>query len=130
MASNKELMKTIEILAESLKSIQDKLVELKCKAMHNGVNPQSSFGTQQSGTDIVASNEPPPSKRSRIDDGNSPKNNEPEDCEDTHSPLALLSEAVSAFLEVAFRAMLEYKVRVVKAKAHPTPGGSDVPKLT
>ena len=46
MASKEELMKTNEILAESIKSIQDKLVELKCEAMHNGVNPQSSSGTQ------------------------------------------------------------------------------------
>ena len=121
MASNEELVKTIEMLAESVKSIQDELMTLKRGAIHIGVDPQSSSGTQQSSTDVSASDDPPPSKKPRMDDGESTTDEEPEDCEDIQAPLVPLSEAASAFLEAAFGTKLENKVRVAKAKAQGTP---------
>ena len=121
MSSNEELARTIEMLADSVKSIQDELVTLKRGAIHNGVNPQSSSGTQQSTTDVVASDDPPPSKKQRVDDGDSATDDDPEDCEDLHAPLVPLSEAASAFLEAAFGAKLDNRVRVTKAKAQGTP---------
>lgn len=51
--SNKELVKAIQTLTQSVKSIQDDLLMLKRGATHNGSDPQSS-GTQQSNTDVVS----------------------------------------------------------------------------
>ena len=119
--SNEELAKTIQTLTESVKSIQDDLSTLKCGAIHNGSDPQSS-GTQQSNTDVVASDDTPPSKKPRVDKVESATNEEDlEDGEDAQTPLVMLSEAASAFLEAAFGAKLENKTRVAKAKAQGTP---------
>ena len=106
MASNKELMKTMELLVESVKSIRDEPATLKRGAIHNGANPQSLSGMQHSGTDVVASDYPPPRKKIRVDDGDT-TDDELEDCEDLQAPLVPLSEAASVFFEAAFAAKLE-----------------------
>ena len=58
MSGNKELTKTIESLAESVKSIKDELQTLKHSAIQNGSNPQSSVGTQQSKASISTGGDP------------------------------------------------------------------------
>jgi len=121
MASNEELAKTIETLTVSIKSIQDDLLMLKCGAIHSGSNPQSSSGMQQSSTDVVASNNTPHGKKSRVDEEFATDDEEQVDCEDVQASLVSLSEAASAFLEAALGTKLENKTRVAKAKAHGTP---------
>ena len=120
MVSNEELMKTMKLLVDSVKFIQDKLATLKRRAIHNSANPQSSSGTQQSGTDVVASDKPPPRKKTRVDEGDT-TNDEREDCDDLQAPLVPFLEAASAFLAAAFTAKLENRVRVAKAKGQSTP---------
>ena len=75
---------------------------------------------QQSGADVVVSDEPPPRKKTRVDEGDT-SDDEREDCDDLQAPLVPLSEAASAFLEAAFAAKLENRARVAKAKGQGTP---------
>ena len=58
MSGNEELTRTIESLAESVKSIKDKLQTLKRGAIQNGSNPQSSASTQQSDASIFTGDDP------------------------------------------------------------------------
>ena len=110
----------MELLVENVKSIQDEVVTLKRQAIHIGAKPQSLSAMQNSGRDVVARNEPPPRKKTRVIDGDTTED-ELEECVDLQALLIPLSEAASAFLEVAFAAKLENRVRVAKAKGQGTP---------
>ena len=95
VASNKELMKTIEILMESVKSIWDKLLMQNAEPHTMGSNLQLHATKQYS---VVR---PPPSKKSEVDDKESSITDELEDCEETQLQglLMTLSEAASTFLK-------------------------------
>ena len=120
MSGNKELTKTIESLAESVKSIKDKLQTLKSGAIQNGSNPQSSADTQQSDASISISDDPPPGKKARMEKEDPATDEEPDDWEDSQAPLVALSDAASAFLKVTFGSKLDNKTRVAKAKGQGT----------
>ena len=54
MASNEELQKTLQTLSTNIKSIQDKLMMLKARAIQNGADlQQSGSGMQFSSTDLA-----------------------------------------------------------------------------
>ena len=121
MATNEELAKNLETLTESVKSIQDKIVTLERGATHSGVDPlQSGSGTQHSSTDHADLN-PPPSKKTRLEDDEVNSDEEAEDTDVSQGPLVTLSEAVAAFLETAFSIKLDNNSRKAKAKANGTP---------
>ena len=65
MSGNEELTKTIELLAENVKSIKDELPTLKRGATQNGSNLQSSAGMQQSDASILTGDDPSPGKKAR-----------------------------------------------------------------
>ena len=121
MSGNEELTKTIESLAESVKSIKDELQTLKRGAIQNGSNPQSSAGAQQSEASISTGADPPPGKKARMEEEDPVTDEEPDDWEDSQAPLVALSDAASAFLEATFGSKLDNKTRVAKAKGQGTP---------
>ena len=103
MADNEELVKSIESLTKSVKSIQDDLLMLKRGTTHSGLNPQSPSGTQQSDGNDMAGDNLPPGKKPRIEEEEEDPATESEEGEDTQVPLLTLSDAASAFLETTLR---------------------------
>ena len=66
--NNEELSKTVENLAESVKSMQDQLMMLTRGATHNGTSPQYNSSLQNSSTNLDTSLIPPPNKKTRLKD--------------------------------------------------------------
>ena len=121
MATSEELAKNLETLTESVKSIQDKLVTLERGATHSGTDPlQAGSGMQHSSTDLAGLN-PPPSKKTRVEEEEVISDEELEDTDASHGPLVTLSEAAAAFLEAAFSTKLDNNARKAKGKTNGTP---------
>ena len=118
MSNNEELSKTVENLAVSVQSIQDQLKTLSRGVTHSGTNLQSGSGLQNSSTDTDTGLNPPPTKKTRLEDE---EGDSEEEVDVDKGPLIPLSEAAAAFLETAFNKKLDNQSRVAKAKGNGTP---------
>ena len=93
MATSEELAKSLEILSESVKSIQDKLAMLERGATHSGADLQQSGSSMQYSSSHLAGLNPPPNKKARQEDEESNSDKEVEDTNAPQGPLITLFEA-------------------------------------
>ena len=69
----------------------------------------------------MTGDDPPPGKKTRMEEEDPATDDKPDDWEDSQAPLVVLSDAASASLEATIGSKLDNKTRVAKAKGQGTP---------
>ena len=122
----------IAALTVSAKAIQEELKTIKSGATDSGVNSQSGMKHGDAHSGIIsyassqdsnlASSQDLPGKRPRTVESNTEElkdNGEPQD--EVEDQLVTLSEAASAFLEMAFKSKIDNSARRTKTKKFEIP---------